>query len=180
MIRLSIIIPTFNRKKLIGILLTQLAKQKITDCTISIIVVVDGPLREKLIEDIYMKKLEKNVRFYGEIYDDLLTGELLFISDLMLMPGYLGLSVNHAFCYDCPVFSFKRGENGPYHSPEIDYVVDGMTVYLVDNFNIEKMVSIISDYLNNSEIQKNVKKISEIVSKIIALLRIWLRGLMIA
>ena len=38
------------------------------------------------------------------------------------MPGYVGLSVVHAFSYGLPVITCRTGENGPFHSPEIEYL----------------------------------------------------------
>ena len=68
-----------------------------------------------------------NVVFHGAIHDDVKTGEILFACDMMVMPGYLGLSVNHAFCFDCPVMSFEQQKNGPFHSPEVEYVINNKT-----------------------------------------------------
>ena len=61
-------------------------------------------------ENILKSKLTTldNVFFYGAVYDDMLIGKYLFISDLVLNPGYLGLSIIHAFSFGTPVFSFEK------------------------------------------------------------------------
>jgi glycosyltransferase involved in cell wall biosynthesis len=101
--------------------------------------------------------VEEYVYFYGEMYDNIETGEILYSSDLMVMPGYLGLSVNHAFCFDCPVISFLQTSNGPFHSPEIEYVIDGKTGFLVKEQSVEALTQSIYNYLTDFELQKEMK-----------------------
>jgi glycosyltransferase involved in cell wall biosynthesis len=86
-------------------------------------IIGDGPER---------KRLEKaaegipGIFFYGAVFDEIITGKILYSSDLMVMPGYVGLSVVHAFAFGCPVVTYKgAGKNGPLHSPEVEYIRDG-------------------------------------------------------
>lgn len=100
---------------------------------------------------------QNHVKFYGSVYDEQKTGEFLFSSDLMIMPGYLGLAVNHAFIFDCPVISFLQTEKGPFHSPEIEYVVDNETGFLIPDLSVEKMAETIINYLQNEPMQLRIK-----------------------
>lgn len=100
----------------------------------------------------------QNVCFHGALHDDIKTGELLFISDLLLNPGYLGLSVNHALTFGTPVFSFKEGITGPYHSPEAEYISHGINGYLAEPFNVDEMVTAIDKFLDNPSQQKEFYK----------------------
>jgi glycosyltransferase involved in cell wall biosynthesis len=104
------------------------------------------------------QSMKNNIKFWGSIIDISVTGKLLFASDLMVMPGYLGLSVVHSFCFDTPVVSQKQGIAGPFHSPEVEYVVDNKTGFLVEYGNDEKMADVIIDYLLNKEKQEEMKK----------------------
>ena len=105
---------------------------------------------------VLMEKLKgfNNVVFHGANHDDEETGRLLYISDLLLNPGYLGLSVNHALVFGTPVFSFKEGINGPFHSPEAEYIVHNKNGYLANPFDIDELVTAINNYLDNSSQQK--------------------------
>jgi len=109
-----------------------------------------------------MKKCNENnfgnVHFYGEVHSDNITGKYLFASDLMVMPGYLGLSVNHSLCFDCPVVSFKQGPEGPYHSPEVEYVLNNKTGYLAKTGDVKDMKDWINNYLNDKNLQRVMKK----------------------
>lgn len=116
----------------------------------------DGEAKEEMENLVYKNKLQDNIKFYGAIYDDRVTGKLLYCSDLMIMPGYLGLSVNHSFCFECPVVSLKQKEDGPFHSPEVEYIIQNQTGYLADSYN--DMKNFVFDYLNNKDKQIKFKK----------------------
>ncbi|GAI11692.1 unnamed protein product, partial [marine sediment metagenome] len=111
----------------------------------------DGPLYSKLLE----KSVGLNVRFWGSISDNVFLGKLLFSSDIMIIPGYMGLSVVHSFCFDCPVVTQKQGKEGPFHSPEIEYLINGKTGFLVEYGNNGKMATVISNYLLGPKDIKN-------------------------
>jgi glycosyltransferase involved in cell wall biosynthesis len=113
---------------------------------------------QPLKENIEAKGWGNNIHFHGAIYDEELTGKFLFASDMMIMPGYLGLAVNHAFSFDCPVISFAQTETGPFHSPEIEYVANGETGFLVPNLSVESMATTIEMYLKNPTLQAKMKK----------------------
>lgn len=98
-----------------------------------------------------------NVFFYGAVYDEMLIGKYLFISDLALNPGYLGLSIIHAFSFGTPVFSFEKCKTGPYHSPEIEYLINNMNGYLAKDFNIQDLSNKIIAFLQDAEMQSIFK-----------------------
>ena len=113
----------------------------------------DGPMLEILEDKVRQRRVE-NVFFHGPIYDYEKTGELLFASNLMVMPGALGLSVNHAFCFDTPIVSQK--DVG--HGPEVEYVINGETGYLVETGDFAKMAEVMVRYLKDKNIQRNFRR----------------------
>jgi len=117
-----------------------------------------GEMFDELKKEIINRGHEENFYFHGPIYHDEKSGELLYACDLMVMPGYLGLSVNHAFCFECPVISFQQGPYGPFHSPEVEYVKNGETGFLIETGNVEMMTTQILNYLTNENLQKEMKK----------------------
>ena len=52
--------------------------------------------------------IDKQVVFHGAIFDYAITGAYLFASDLMIIPENVGLSLNHAMAFGCPVLSCKE------------------------------------------------------------------------
>ncbi|MBK8501583.1 MAG: glycosyltransferase family 4 protein [Saprospiraceae bacterium] len=113
---------------------------------IAIHFVGDGPYLKDLNQQVESTQA-KNIYFHGEIQDDEKTGEMLFASDMLVMPGYVGLSVNHALNFDCPVVTFKQKTEGPFHSPEISYVFDGKTGFIVENHTPKALAQTIEKYL---------------------------------
>jgi glycosyltransferase involved in cell wall biosynthesis len=73
------------------------------------------------------------------------------------MPGCVGLSVNHAFCFDCPVITFESKNLVPAHGPEIEYIIDGQTGFIAQHKNIEDMAEAIFKYLNDHSLQEKMK-----------------------
>jgi len=120
---------------------------------ISIHFVGDGDYLNQLKEIVRYKGIENNIKFYGEVHDDTKNGELLYCSDLMVMPGPVGLSVNHAFNFDCPVVTYQQKGNGP----EIEYLINEKTGFIVENHSAEAMALIISRYLKSKDIQNQMK-----------------------
>jgi len=117
-------------------------------------IIGNGPLLNQL------KTVSKGlkVKFRGSITDDETAGKLLYASDLMVMLGDLGLSVVHSFCFDLPVLSQKTGPNGPFHGPEVEYVIDNKTGFLLPYGNDELMAKIIMEYLLDNAKQKEMKE----------------------
>lgn len=117
-----------------------------------------GEMLVKLKQKAATQNHRKNIFFHGSVYDENKNGEYLYASDLMVMPGFVGLSVNHAFCFQCPVATFKQGTSGPYHSPEIEYLIEGKTGILARSFDIEDMTKKIYNYLISEELQKEMRQ----------------------
>lgn len=111
----------------------------------------DLPVLKKMAIE---KRLQDKIVFHGAIYDDKLNGKLLFASDMMIMTGPVGLSVVHSFSFDCPVIAF----NGNNHGPEIEYIVDGETGFLIEEKSVPLMAKKIISYIESPLTQKIILK----------------------
>lgn len=141
--------PKKKPKKLL-IIFKELQK-KTTD--ISLHIIGSGPIEEEL-KQIVLDEQISNVKFYGAIYDNELTGKMIYCSDLMIIPSWLGLSIIHSFCFDCPLVTFERD----FHPPEIIYLKEGKTGYnFWDKSNIEA-VNCILNFLYDKGLQEYFKK----------------------
>jgi glycosyltransferase involved in cell wall biosynthesis len=120
---------------------------------LNIHIIGSGPEEEKL--KALAKKLPSpnNFIFYGAIHDARLSGKMLYAADLMVIPGAVGLSVNHAFAFDCPVATFQKTADGPHHGPEIEYVLPNKTGIVAPVFNSNKLADDIFYYLKSAENQ---------------------------
>lgn len=118
----------------------------------------EGEMLPLIKEWIDTNSVENDFYLHGSLYDPLLSGELLFASDLMINPGDMGLSINHAYCFGCPVVSFETKNGYPAHGPEIEYVIDNKTGFLLKEHSAEALAMIIYEYFKNAELQEAMRK----------------------
>lgn len=84
-------------------------------------------------------------------------GEYLFASDVLVIPGWLGLAVNHAFVFGLPVVSQRFGKNLLGHGPEASYVQHGVSGWFSTAGDKESMAKDILHVLENlDEFSANV------------------------
>lgn len=87
------------------------------------------------------------VELPGLIYEETQLAPYFLAADLFVFTGAVGLSVNHALAYGLPVVTFRRGPGAPPHHPEIAYVEEGVTGWLVSPPTEEAMVDALSRIL---------------------------------
>ncbi len=128
-----IFIGRLHKRKKVSVLLEAFrhlkCDQKI-DC--GLLIVGDGDQSEKLEAKATRMDLD-NVHFVGEKYGEE-AGRYLFASDVMVMPGWLGLAVNHSLAYGLPVVSQIAANGGANdirgNAPEAAHVIHGETGFL--------------------------------------------------
>lgn len=111
---------------------------------IGIHIIGDGSMYDPLQKMIDKVGYSANIKLYGEITDEYLLGKFLYISDFMINPGYLGLSVNLAFAFGCPIITFDNEEMEQMHSPELYYLKDGYSGIKIKNLDLSEMASTLS------------------------------------
>jgi glycosyltransferase involved in cell wall biosynthesis len=136
--------------KQIDVFLKVLGKLQQEGVNIGGIIMGDGPERHSL-ESLVKTENINQVHFLGNVPDWETSGKYLYISDAMLMPGYVGLSVNHALCYGVPVVTQTTGENGPYHSPEVEFIIEGETGFICQNGSLQHMAAAVKQILTNRQ-----------------------------
>ena len=116
----------------------------------SLLIIGDGPERAAM-EAIVSARSLLGVRFLGPLLREE-ASPYLYASDLMLMPGYLGLAVNHAFAFGLPVVSFRHPFGGvQFHSPEVEYVRSGKTGLLCSGNSPEALAEGVREVLADRE-----------------------------
>ncbi|WP_321417428.1 glycosyltransferase family 4 protein [uncultured Desulfobacter sp.] len=102
-----------------------------------------GPALNKLcINDI---EHIQNIHYYGAIYDQKIVNEHYKMADVFVMPGAIGLAINHAFYFHTPcivekieqgpeAFYLREGINGYYYKPnDVGDLYDKLTKVLDKN-----------------------------------------------
>lgn len=122
--------------------------------SVALQIVGDGPM----LGDLKLSSKDLNVKFWGNITSDADLSRMMFSCDMMVIPGYLGLAIVYAFCFGIPVVSQKNTYQGPFHSPEIEYVIENKTGFLVERGNDSKMANVISNYLKDDRLKESMKR----------------------
>ena len=116
----------------------------------ALLIIGDGPERAAMEAAVSARSLQ-GVRFLGSLLREE-AGPWLYASDLMLMPGCLGLAVNHAFAFGTPVVSLRRPAGGfRFHGPEADYVRSGETGLLCPGDSSEALAAGVREALADRE-----------------------------
>ena len=142
--------------KQVDFLLKAFSKLEKDSDDIRLTIIGEGPEKNKL-EDLSRELKLNNIHFTGEITNEELTGKWIYISDAFVMPGRLGLSVVHTFCFGTPVISQRKEKH--FHGEGIGYIKNGENGFLVEDGNFselaEKMKMIISDPELSDKLRSN-------------------------
>jgi glycosyltransferase involved in cell wall biosynthesis len=98
--------------------LRSLRDRGLTRCPVEGVVIGDGPDLERVQRE---ADGMEGVHFVGEIRDRARVARYLRVSAAMVIPGKVGLAVNHAFAHGVPVIT----RSGALHAPEFEYLEHG-------------------------------------------------------
>lgn len=82
------------------------------------ILIGDGPCRKAAEAE---AEGASGIHFLGEVRDRRLIARCMRVASALVIPGKVGLAVNHAFCHGVPVITCA----GPMHAPEFEYIEPG-------------------------------------------------------
>jgi glycosyltransferase involved in cell wall biosynthesis len=133
--------------------------EKVYNFNVEVCYLGGGEAKSKIETEIKRNNFKGVVKFYDEIFDDYIIGRELLNSDFMICIGALGLSINHSFCFDCPVIGIKSEKgNEPFHGPEVNYLKHTKNGFLYNEYIPEKIAEEIFLYKSNNIIRNNIKK----------------------
>jgi glycosyltransferase involved in cell wall biosynthesis len=89
---------------------------------LNILLVGEGPEKPKLEK--MAQDLGLAVHFYGACYDEDITGQLIYRSDLTVSPGKIGLTAMHTLMYGTPAITHDDLDQ---QMPEVEALEDGVT-----------------------------------------------------
>jgi len=122
--------------------------QRQLDATVGAVFIGDGPEKAGLMHRASAYGLD-GVHFTGAISDWARSASYLFASDVLLNPGEVGLSVNHALSLGLAVITENPDSQGPFHGPEAVFIRQGETGYFVPKDSLVDMASRVSHILRN-------------------------------
>jgi glycosyltransferase involved in cell wall biosynthesis len=116
---------------------------------ITLVVIGDGPEREKLQDLATELNVERNVRWVGAVYEESELAPWFLSSKLFVFPGSIGLSLNHAMAYGLPVVAHQNQKN---HGPEFSYLEESVNGFTFKEGSSKSLASTISNALNDERL----------------------------
>jgi glycosyltransferase involved in cell wall biosynthesis len=86
----------------------------------------DGP-DAGVVRELANLEIGRRIFLPGAIHDDASLAPYFRSADVFVYAGNIGLAANQALAYGVPILIFEQGKNGPRHSPEAAYVIEGQT-----------------------------------------------------
>lgn len=103
------------------------------------------------ITDTQIKKMErqKNITYFGAVFDTVKINEIYKMSDLFCMPGAIGLAINHAFYYGLPVVVANIDQ-----VPEAGYLKEGRNGFFFKAGDIKDLTEKITRLLSDDSLRE--------------------------
>lgn len=125
-------IGRFLKSKQIDLVLKVLAILQSKQVSVGGVIIGNGP-EHKYLEHLTHELDLKDVHFTGFIPQWERSAPYLYACDVLVNPGAVGLAVNHALSFGLPVITQKSTTNGPFHCPEVSFIVPNMTGFFAKN-----------------------------------------------
>lgn len=99
----------------------------------------------------------KNIYYYGFQSNTELLLKTLYICEIILNPGPVGLSVVQGFSLGTPIITCVPDETGPFHGPEYSYIIHNYNGMIVEN-NLLSLIKAMKELLCNP---KHIRSLSD-------------------
>lgn len=150
-----VVIGRLNRRKKLPMLLKALSKLKKQNERVNVVVIGDGEERDFLIDEAKRMGVSSQLWLYGACYDERKNAELLYNSDICVMPGDIGLTAIHSLMFGVPVITHNAFEH---HGPEFESVIPGETGLFFEHDNVDSLVDNIKQWLTSGRSRECVRE----------------------
>ena len=142
-----------QRAKRLDVLIEAVDRIRQTGHGVKLYVIGDGPDRQD-VED--LAGGSDDIEFLGAMYDDKALAPYFLASDLLVIPGRVGLTCVHAFSHGLPVITTT--DRIVAQTPEYDYVRDRKNGIIADDLNPDLYAKVIMDLGSNSNARDELRE----------------------
>lgn len=142
-----IFIGRLNAVKRLEMVMYAIASLKNRGEKYNVVLVGDGPEKNKLYELAQSLKIADCVWFYGASYDENCNAELIYNADLCVAPGNIGLTAMHVMMFGCPAISHNLFSH---QMPEFEAIKEYETGRFFEYNNQESLNDSISQWFSSS------------------------------
>lgn len=122
-----------HRYKEVPFLIKAFAKVARACRSVKLVIVGDGEERERIQGIIEENTLGSRVVVVGAVYDIRHLARIFLVSDLVVLPGQVGLAICHAFAYGKPVL----GRPSQSYSSELEYLENNVNGLRLEDADLE-------------------------------------------
>ncbi|CAK0775056.1 conserved hypothetical protein [Gammaproteobacteria bacterium] len=126
----------------------RLNRQSASEVTIEAVIIGAGPM-EKVLKQQAGNVLE--IKFLGQVSDNSLIARYMKVAAAVVIPGFVGLAVNHAFSQGRPILT----RNHSLHSPEVEYIVDGDNGLII-NGDMDAFIATLARFVASPDWQRQL------------------------
>jgi glycosyltransferase involved in cell wall biosynthesis len=140
------------KEKRVGELITlveAIRRESLCKDPVEALIVGDGPEMASLKE---AAAGIPEVHFAGEVYDAEIVARYMRIAAALVIPGKVGLAVNHAFAHGLPVITRDHS----FHAPEVEYISPGDNGLIVPG-DFSRFVRETAEFLDSGERQQKMR-----------------------
>jgi glycosyltransferase involved in cell wall biosynthesis len=111
-----------TKQRGLALLLDAMAQMESSGFKVSLVLVGEGPERERLERQ--SKEMHLSVHFHGPCYDEQNLAEMIMSANVTVAPGQVGLTAIHSLAYGTPVITHDSPEE---QMPEWEAIIPGET-----------------------------------------------------
>lgn len=150
-----IMIGRLNLRKSLNMLIEAIARLKKKGEMYNVVLIGDGEDRCKLEQLSIDLNVADQVWFYGACYDEKTNAELIYNSDMCVVPGDIGLTAIHAMMFGTPCISHDYYPN---QGPEFEAIQEGVTGSFFKHNDVNSLAETISKWFaEKKDIREEVR-----------------------
>lgn len=138
-----VMIGRLNLRKKLNMLIHAVAILREKGETYNVVLIGDGEDRKHVEELVSELKIKKQVWFYGACYNEAKNAELLYNSDMCVVPGDIGLTAIHSMMFGVPCITHN---NYSTQGPEFEAIQEGITGSFFVHNDIKSLADTISNW----------------------------------
>lgn len=148
---LLVFVGRLTEVKRLDLLLAAMTRLERQGMPCNLVLIGDGPQRDRLAARAEADGLVDQVWFYGESYDEHLIGTFLYHSAACVSPGNAGLTAIHALTFGTPVVTHGTAER---QMPEFEAIRPGVTGTLFEEGSVDSLAGAIRPWLAATEAER--------------------------
>ncbi|WP_299435367.1 glycosyltransferase [uncultured Maribacter sp.] len=144
-------IGRIQKSKKLDLLIESIAKLNNNGIACNLVIIGPNVENDDMNKFVDKFKIKNKVWFYGPCYDEQLTGNLLYNSEVCVTPGAIGLTAIHSMAYGTPVIT---SDNFLIHGPEFETIIPGETGDFYKDNDLDDLTLKIKKWINLNKEQQ--------------------------